>query len=69
VIGPYTSIARQTVLELAVPIKDLELGQGQEVRLSLVVLEHSLEVARYPHHSPVTLVVPGPEFDAAMWRV
>jgi alpha-amylase/alpha-mannosidase (GH57 family) len=69
VIGPYPSIARQSVLELAVPIKDLELEQGQEVRLSVVVLEHSLEVARYPHRNPVTLVVPGPEFDAAMWRV
>jgi alpha-amylase/alpha-mannosidase (GH57 family) len=69
VIGPYHSIARQRVLELGVPIKDLGLEQGQEVQLSLVVLEHSLEVARYPHHNPATLVVPGSEFDAAMWRV
>jgi alpha-amylase/alpha-mannosidase (GH57 family) len=69
VVGPYHSIARRTVLELGVPMKDLELEQGQEVRLSLVVLEHNLEVARYPYHNPVTLIVPGPEFDAAMWRV
>jgi hypothetical protein len=69
VIGPYHSIARQRVLELGVPIKDLGLEQGQEVQLSLVVLEHSLEVARYPHHNPATLIVPGSEFDAAMWRV
>jgi alpha-amylase/alpha-mannosidase (GH57 family) len=68
-IGPYHSISRRAILELSVPIKDLELEQGQEVRMSLVVLEHSLEVARYPHQNPATLVVPGPEFDATMWRV
>lgn len=69
VVGPYRSISRRAVLELSIPIKDLELEQGQEVRMSLVVLEHSLEVARYPYENPATLVVPGPEFDAAMWRV
>jgi len=69
VIGPYHSIVRRKVLELTVPLKDLDLERGQKIQLSLVVLEHSLEVARYPFHNPVTLVVPGPEFDAAMWRV
>lgn len=68
-IASYRTIARRTVLELGVPIKDLELEQGQEVRLSLMVLEQNLEVARYPHQNPVRLIVPGPEFDAAMWRV
>ncbi|HXX75389.1 MAG TPA: glycoside hydrolase family 57 protein [Nitrospiraceae bacterium] len=68
-VGPYRSIARRTVLELGVPIKDLELEQGQEVRLSLIVLEQNLEVARYPYQNPATLVVPGPEFDGSAWRV
>jgi len=68
-IASYPSIARRTVLELGVPIKDLGLEPGQEVRLSLMVLEHNLEVARYPYQNPTTLIVPGPEFDAASWRV
>jgi len=69
VMGAYHSISRRNILELGVPIKDLEIEEGQEVRMSLVVLEHSLEVARYPHQNPITLIVPGPEFDAASWRV
>lgn len=68
-IGPYRSICRKNILEMAMPWKELHLEQGQELRMSIVVFEHGLEVARYPHHSPAVLTVPGPEFDAAMWRV
>jgi hypothetical protein len=28
-----------------------------------------LEAARYPHHTPAILTVPGPEFEAGLWRV
>lgn len=68
-IGPYRSICRRAILELAVPMKDLHLEAGQEVRLSLVILEHGLEVARYPHQTPAIMTVPGPEFEAGLWRV
>lgn len=68
-IGPYRSISRRTILELAIPTKDLLLEAEQEVGLSLVILEHGLEVARYPHHTPAILTVPGPEFEAGLWRV
>ncbi len=67
-IGPYRSICRRKILELAVPWKDLRLEQAQDVRLSIVVTEHGLEMARYPHQ-PATLTVPGPEFEAGLWRV
>jgi len=39
------------------------------VRMSVVILEHGLEAARYPHHTPATLTVPGDEFEASLWRV
>lgn len=68
-IGPYHSISRKTILELALPWKDLRLEQGQEVRMWIVVLEHGLEATRYPRHRPVVLTVPGPEFEAGLWRV
>ncbi len=68
-IGPYRSISRRAVLEVALPRKDLHLEEGQEIQMAIVVLEHGLEVARYPHQSPALLTVPGLEFDAAMWRV
>ncbi|HXV69003.1 MAG TPA: hypothetical protein VD738_08770, partial [Nitrospira sp.] len=68
-LGLYRSIARRTVLELALPWKDVHLKPGQTVRLSIVVLEHGLEVARYPHQGPAILTVPGPGFEAELWRV
>jgi len=68
-IGPYRSIFRNRVVELALPWKDLRLEPGQDVRMSIVILEHGLEVSRYPHQRPAVLTAPGPEFDAAMWRV
>ena len=68
-IGPYHSICQKAILELALPWKDLHLEPGQDAQMSIVVLEHNIESARYPHQRPVVLTVPGPEFDAAMWRV
>ncbi|OQW32246.1 MAG: hypothetical protein A4E19_19625 [Nitrospira sp. SG-bin1] len=68
-IGTYRSIGSQTVLELAVPWKDLHLEQGQTVQMSVIVREHGLEVARYPGHHPAVLTVPGPTFEAELWRV
>jgi alpha-amylase/alpha-mannosidase (GH57 family) len=68
-IGPYRSICRNRVVELALPWKDLRLEPEQDVRMSIVIVEHGLEVSRYPHQRPAVLTVPGPEFDAAMWRV
>jgi alpha-amylase/alpha-mannosidase (GH57 family) len=68
-IGPYQSICHRNIVELAVPFKDLQLTSGQELRMTILVLEHRLEVARYPHHNPAVLVVPGQEFDMSLWRV
>ncbi len=68
-IGPSQTICRRKILELSVPFKDLSVDAGQEIRMSLVVLEHGLEVARYPHHNPAVVTVPGQEFEASMWRV
>lgn len=67
--GSYRSICAGTITELAIPVQDLHLEPGDTVHMSLIVLEHGLEVARYPHQAPAALLVPGEDFDAAMWRV
>ncbi|MCE9537277.1 MAG: hypothetical protein K8R65_12830, partial [Nitrospirae bacterium] len=68
-IGPSGSLSYRNIVELAVPFKDLQLSAGQEFRMTILVLEHGLEAARYPHHKPATFLVPGPEFEANLWRV
>jgi hypothetical protein len=68
-IGSYHSICHGKIVELAVPFKDLQLLPGQEIHMTILVMEHGLEVTRYPHHKPATFLVPGPEFEANLWRV
>ncbi len=65
----YSSICRRKILELAVPFKDLDIHVGDELRLTLTVSEHRIEIARYPHHTPVTFNRPDDDFEATMWRV
>ena len=68
-IGSYGSIIARTILELAVPWKELCLEQGNTIQMSIIVREHGLEVARYPGYRPAVLTVPGPDFEAELWRV
>lgn len=68
-MGSYGSIHAHTILELAVPWKELCLEQGNAAQMSIIVREHGLEVARYPGDCPAVLTVPGPEFEAGLWRV
>jgi hypothetical protein len=37
--------------------------------MTLLVQGNGLEIARYPRHQPVQFTVPGPDFEATVWRV
>lgn len=62
-------IATDQLMELALPFKELHVEQGQTLHMTLLVLGNGMEVARYPRHQPVALTIPGPEFEATVWRV
>ena len=62
-------IAWNQVLELAVPFKELHAEQGQTVQMTLLVQSNGLEIARYPRQQPAEFTVPGPDFEATVWRV
>ncbi|WP_447601940.1 glycoside hydrolase family 57 protein [Nitrospira sp. Nam80] len=63
------TMRRRAIIEIAVPYKDVPVEVGQAMRVTVVVLEHNLEVARYPYHNPVVIARPGDDFEATMWRV
>jgi alpha-amylase/alpha-mannosidase (GH57 family) len=67
--SPYQSICHRKIIELSVPFKDLQVTAGQELRMTILALEHRLEVARYPYQRPAIFTVPGPEFEAGLWRM
>lgn len=68
-LGASRLIGWNKVLELALPFKDIRTEAGQVLRMSILVQSHGLEIARYPRHQPAQVTVPGPEFEAAVWRV
>lgn len=68
-VGSYSTICRRKILELAVPFKDLDIDVGDELRLTVTVSEHGMEIGRYPHQNPVLFNRPGDDFEATMWRV
>ncbi|SLM46388.1 Glycoside hydrolase, family 57 [Nitrospira japonica] len=68
-IGPSRLFCRKTITELAIPFKELGVETGHALRMSLVILEQGLEIARYPHQHPAEVTVPGPDFESALWRV
>ena len=68
-VGSYSTICRRKILELGVPFKDLEIEVGTQLRLTLTVSEHGMEIGRYPHHGPATFNRPDDDFASTMWRV
>lgn len=67
--GEFHSIARRSIIEVALPFRELGLTPGQSFGFSVVVTRDGMEQARYPSHEPVTLQMPTEHFDAMMWRV
>jgi hypothetical protein len=68
-ISRSTAIACTKVLELALSFKDIQVEEGQGLQMALIVQASGLEIARYPRHHPVTVSVPGADFEATVWRV
>ena len=68
-IGRYVTISARSIIELAIPWQDIQLQPAQTMQLSIVVRKHNLEIARYPGPKPAVLTVPGPNFEAELWRV
>ena len=52
-LAPSRLLARHTIVEMAVPFKDLSVEPTDD-RAECIVLEHGLEVARYPPQRPAT---------------
>lgn len=68
-IGSSRLIWLNQVLELALPFKDIHVEERQVLKLNILVFDNGLEIARYPHQQPAAITVPGPDFEATVWRV
>src|SRR5215471_6157305 len=68
-IGSSRLIGLNQVLELALPFKDIHVEERQVLKLTILVFDNGLEIARYPHQQPAAVTVPAPDFEATVWRV
>ena len=62
-------VAAGSVLEVALPLADLGLAEGQPVGFFIAVTDASgTEIERHPEHRPIELVTPDAMFEARYWR-
>jgi alpha-amylase/alpha-mannosidase (GH57 family) len=68
-MGSSRLVGWNQVLELALPFKDIHVEERDLLKMTIHVYDKGLEIARYPHQQPAALTVPGPDFEATVWRV
>lgn len=57
------------ILELALPFDAIEAEAGDRIGIAVRVYRRGLEVQRMPEEDFLPLVVPGPGFEEALWKV
>src|SRR5262249_32702568 len=62
-------VAAGSVLEVALPLADLGLSQGQPVAFFIAIGDGGgTEIERHPEHRPIELTTPDAMFEARYWR-
>jgi alpha-amylase/alpha-mannosidase (GH57 family) len=64
---PYSTIAIDRIVELAVPFRDLGFTRGDEVGFYLQVKTGTMEWERHPRGGYISFVVPGEDFELQRW--
>jgi alpha-amylase/alpha-mannosidase (GH57 family) len=64
------SVAAGSVLEMALPLADLNVTAGQPVAFFVAIYESETgaEIERHPEYRPIELVAPDEMFEARYWR-
>ncbi len=62
------AVAAGTILEVALPVRDLHVAPGDLVTFLVAVYLRDVEVERHPAYRPIALRVPGAGFSAEQWR-
>ncbi len=66
-IKDMTEVAMQDVLEIAIPFKDINAKEKDELNLYIAVLKGEEEIERCPWRGYISITVPTPDFEAIMW--
>lgn len=63
----YDTICAKKIVELAVPIDDLNFSAGEEVEFFVQILQNKLHVERYPRAGYIPFNVPSKDYEKEMW--
>jgi len=62
-------VARDTHLEIGIPLVALRLARGAQTEFTLTIREQEEEVERWPAQGAFILEVPGVDFEVENWWV
>jgi len=68
-IGSSDRIGAEKIVECALDFAQLGLKANDEVRFHVTVHKGPIEIERWPRNGYIELLVPGEDFEAAMWLV
>jgi alpha-amylase/alpha-mannosidase (GH57 family) len=63
-----SAAAAGRILEIALPLADLQIAAGDPVSFFVAVYDDSVETERHPAHRPIEVAAPDELFEARNWR-
>lgn len=62
-------IACDKIIEIKIPLGQLSLKPGEEIKFSIAVLKNDMEMEHWPSRAPVSIALPSPDFKLKNWGV
>ena len=66
-IKDITEVAMQDILEIAIPFKDINAKEKDELNLFVSAFKDTEEIERCPWRGNLSITVPTPDFESIMW--
>lgn len=66
-IREYDTICANKIVELSIPIADLNFKADEELEFFVQILKNGLQVERYPRVGYISFNIPGKDYDKEMW--
>ncbi|MBI4690843.1 MAG: glycoside hydrolase family 57 [Nitrospirae bacterium] len=66
-IKDITNIAIQDIIETAIPFKDINAKEKDELDIFVLINKDGEEIERCPWRGYISIIVPTPDFEAIMW--
>lgn len=63
------ALAVKKIMEMSVPITELNLKPKDELKFIFIVLRYDREMERWPTRAPITLTIPSPDYHLENWYV